>query len=121
MGRELDRRDSTPGGVPSWMAAMRAAVFDAVTATDMVEITQSIVTKAKGGDLRAADFLFRYIVGSPAAKGQIDVTVQHGQPETVIDLGRRPDQPGPAAIRAAALKIRAQHGHANGNGSGRED
>jgi len=94
----------------AWMDAMRLAVFDAVNAHDIAEITSSIVQQAKDGDLRAAEFLFRYVIGSPAIKVHQQHTVERER--EVIDVTERNMRdPSPNTIAEAAKKIRIAHGH----------
>lgn len=76
--------------IAAWQLELRAALFDAVRPGDIRDIMAAIVTKAKKGDLKAADFLFRYAVGSP----------------TIRDVTPGPNDPSPEEIREAALKIR---------------
>lgn len=109
-----------------WMASMRAAVFDAITAGDMVDITKGIVAKAKKGDIRAAEFLFRYVVGSPAINVRQQHTVSHepaAPPPRVLDVVAMPSgpesasalrptrrtDPSPDEIAAETNRIKAAH------------
>ncbi len=48
-----------------WMEALRQSLFNAITEADMTAITKALVEKAKAGDLKATDLLFRYMVGKP--------------------------------------------------------
>lgn len=59
--RELEK---VSGGVPAWMAEMRAAMFDAVTPADIRAIMQKQVEKAKSGDPAATKLVLEYITGA---------------------------------------------------------
>jgi hypothetical protein len=59
-----------------WQARMRTAFFEAVSETDMREIVETLVAKAKTGDLGAVRILLSYGIGSPAVKVRNAVIVQ---------------------------------------------
>jgi streptomycin 6-kinase len=98
--------------VGSWQASMRAALFDGVTEGDVTEIVQSVVKKAKAGDIKAADFLFRWTIGQQAtvAIDARQIVVNQALPERAIDvLGRQPNDPTPDEIASKTLKMRHDH------------
>ena len=103
-----------------WMNAMRQAVFESIDAGDIAEITTGIVERAKKGDIRAAEFLFRYVVGSPAVKVQqnVHVTRDADGPGPIDVTERRPEDPGQLQIALAARRIKAENLAATRNGKG---
>jgi len=62
--------------VGAWMATLRESLFDAVTAGDVADIGKKLVEKAKAGDLKATDMLFKYILGDGAMKIKNAVVMQ---------------------------------------------
>ncbi len=48
-------------------AALRAALFNKVTAQDIEELAQQLLDRAKSGDLAAMKVLFNYTIGRPTA------------------------------------------------------
>jgi hypothetical protein len=83
--------------IGGWMAEMRAAVFDGIRPGDIAAITAGIVAKARGGDLKAAEFLFRYVIGAPARP----------EPQVIDVTTRQPGDPSEDQIRGAAEQIKA--------------
>jgi hypothetical protein len=51
------------GGMPPWMAKMRAAVCDIITPGDIEEIVKNQVARAKSGDPAAIKFVFDQLLG----------------------------------------------------------
>ena len=47
----------------AWALELRNAVYDAMRPADMKEVVEKIVANAKAGDLKAAQFLFDYVLG----------------------------------------------------------
>lgn len=56
-----------------WVAALKAACFNAVTTHDMTDIMKVVVKKAKKGDIQATKLLLDYLCGGKA--GGINQTV----------------------------------------------
>lgn len=71
---------STPafGGLPPWMARMRQAAVDSITETDVKEIVQSQVAKAKQGDPAAIKFVFDQLLGG-GMKGATFIQNNYGE------------------------------------------
>lgn len=90
--------------VGCWQEAMRTALYDGVKESDIGEIVRGVVAKAKKGDLKAAEFLFRWTIGQQPKVIQ-QVVVQQ-QPDAVIDLGPGPSDPSPEEIAQRTLQIR---------------
>lgn len=53
-------------GLPPWMAAMRAAAQNAITADDVREIVVEQVKRAKRGNRDALKFVFEHVIGTKA-------------------------------------------------------
>lgn len=49
--------------IVEWMDSLRAAIFDAVTESDVRDIVRGLVAKAKEGDRAAVQTLFTYCIG----------------------------------------------------------
>jgi hypothetical protein len=97
--------------VVSWQAAMRLALFNGVTQADMTEIIQNVVKKAKAGDIKAADFLFRWTIGQQAAvEVELHQTIVNPPPtQQMVDItDRRPSDPSPEEIKSKSLKMRQE-------------
>jgi hypothetical protein len=58
-------------------AALRKALIDAVTETDLQEIAAILLLKAKQGDLAAVKLLFSYIIGKPEKAADPDTLDRH--------------------------------------------
>ena len=85
--------------VTCWQAAMRTAMYDGVTEADIAEIVRSVVSRAKKGDLKACEFLFRWTMGQPTVKVQNAVILG--------DMtGPAANDPTPEEIAAKTLQIR---------------
>lgn len=93
--------------VADWMARLRAALFDAVTETDVAEIAGSLVKKAKEGDLQATRLLFSYVLGSSSVNVKQAVIVQ-GEPSR-LPLGVANALPG-TEPKIIAMQDRAANG-----------
>lgn len=63
---------------------LRSAMLGAVTKADMVEVTQTVLRLAKGGDLDAAELLYDRVFGKPI---QRDEELQSLIDETTARLG----------------------------------
>jgi hypothetical protein len=102
--------------IGAWQTGLRTAVFDAVRPSDIAGIFKAQVEKAKKGDLRAAEFVMRYCVGSPTVRVEQRHEVEHSdRSERVIEVsGPGPSDPAPDQIRAAAERIRAERKSLNG-------
>ena len=65
-----------PGGpgpaFPRRVAALRAALLDAVTPADVIAVIRALVEAAKGGDVAAAKVFLDRILGSPLAVDVIE-------------------------------------------------
>ncbi len=85
--------------VSCWQQAMRTALYDGVSEADIGEIIRQVVKKAKAGDLKAADFLFRWTMGQPTVKVQNAVFMAD---PTVP----RESDPSPDEIAMKTLQIR---------------
>ena len=101
---------------------MRAALFDGISQADMAQIIKSITAKAKQGDLKAADFLFRWILGSPQTVVNVHQTHEVKQEPRVIEVQPREEwgtDPPPDKIAEQATKLRenreARAGRLNGS------
>jgi hypothetical protein len=58
-------------------AALRKALIDAVTETDLQEIAAILLLKAKQGDLAAIKLLFGYVIGKPEKSTDPDTLDRH--------------------------------------------
>jgi hypothetical protein len=71
--------DVQPFNLPPWLAAMRAAVQEAITPEDIKAMVKAQVEKAKAGDPAAMKIVFDQFLGGAALKGatfiQKNVTV----------------------------------------------
>lgn len=87
--------------VTCWQQAMRTAMYDGVTESDIGEIVRSVVARARKGDLKAAEFLFRWTIGRPEVKVQNAVFLAD-------PTAARPGDPTPEEIAQKTLQIREQ-------------
>lgn len=62
-----------PVGIGDWASRLRAATFNAVNESDMTEVMQAVVKRAKAGDLAAAKLLLDYMAGG--RQGNVRQTV----------------------------------------------
>jgi len=85
--------------VTCWQAAMRTAMYDGVTESDIAEIVRSVATRAKKGDLKACEFLFRWTMGQPTVKVQNAVIMGDMS-------GPRENDPTPEEIAIRTLQVR---------------
>jgi hypothetical protein len=99
MGSEI-RRNSE---VSCWQQAMRTALYDGVSEGDIGEIVRQVVKKAKAGDLKAAEFLFRWTMGRQELKVQNAVFLADPS-------GPRESDPSPEEIAQKTLQIREARG-----------
>lgn len=103
MSNEIKRSSE----VSSWQAAMRAALFDGVTEGDMAEIVKGLVQRAKKGDLKATDMLFKWTMGQPQVTVNRTVVMNRVDEVETIDVTHRlPDDPTPEEIAERRLVIR---------------
>lgn len=65
-----------PIGVGDWAARLRAATFNAVNESDMTEVMQAVVKRAKAGDLAAAKLLLDYMAGGRTGGVRQTVVIQ---------------------------------------------
>ncbi len=77
--------DRALAGLPPWMAKMRAAATNAITETDIAEIVQNQVKRAKAGDQNAIKFVFDQVLGGAQLKGATFIQNNFG--------GESPDKP----------------------------
>lgn len=67
-GRFLPGNPGGPGNpYARHVAALRRALFDALTPDDVADVVAGLLRKARRGDVRAAELIFRYSIGEPAA------------------------------------------------------
>lgn len=95
------RNELQLNGFQSWMEAMRSSVQKAIDATDVREIIEAQVARAKKGDPRAADFVMKLFLHQPQRLSQ------HVHLEQPIN-GHRED-PTPAEISRSAEAIKQLH------------
>lgn len=107
-GRDARGRfaEGNPGGPGNphagQVAKLRSALLDAVSATDVEEIIQGVLKRAKEGDLRAAKMLLDYSIGRPRPAAELpdESTSNMTNPPvhvTVVmdpEMGRRELAPG---------------------------
>ena len=75
--RLIESEVQTPyAEVGQWMATLRAACFNAVKPSDMTEIMETVVRKAKKGNLTATKLLLDYLAGGRGGGPKQIVTVQ---------------------------------------------
>lgn len=85
--RTLTLRDAAeaapaPSGVGAWADRLRAAAYDAVKESDIQEVIQAQLVKAKAGDQKAAKFVLDFLTGG-APKVQLQKVVVYKQSRTV--------------------------------------
>jgi hypothetical protein len=90
----------------SWQESLRTALYDGVGENDVAEIVRNITAKAKKGDLKAAEFLFRWTIGQQPKVVQQVYLNQHQPADRVVELGPRDADPSPEEIAERALAIR---------------
>ena len=72
-GRDASGRfaKGNPGGpgpaFPRRVAELRAAILDAVTPADVIDVIRALVKAAKGGDVAAAKVFLDRVLGTPLA------------------------------------------------------
>jgi len=77
-GRDANGRfaKGNPGGpgpaFPRRVAELRAAILDAVTPADVVDVIRALVKAAKGGDVAAAKVFLDRLLGTPLAVDVLD-------------------------------------------------
>lgn len=59
----------TFNGLPPWLATMRQAAMECISADDVKAIVQKQVELAKAGDEKAMKFVFEQVLGGAALKG----------------------------------------------------
>lgn len=80
-GNLLTPQDQSPLNVlPPWMLALRQAAEEAINTTDVSEIVKKQVELAKGGDQRAAKFVFDQLLGGAALKGATFIQNNYAAP-----------------------------------------
>jgi hypothetical protein len=87
----IHQPDGGPGNlqaVPQWVATMRQAAQEVISAEDVKAIVQNQVEKAKSGDQAAIKFVFDQILGGPLKGATFVQNVYHND---------SPDQTGEAA------------------------
>jgi hypothetical protein len=102
----LLKEDQSFDGLPPWMAAMRKAVTDCVSESDIKEIVQNQVKRAKDGDKDAIKFVFGQILGSDSFKGATFVQNNNygGDPA-------KPAKTKPGSVdRIEQMRLRAEAG-----------
>ncbi len=69
---------------------LRSAMLDAVTANDLAEIVQAMITKAKSGDVVAAREILDRCLGKPKHDANLAVVAQFDEPTVIVlpDNGR---------------------------------
>lgn len=72
----------------TYQANLRAAVFNGVSETDVKEVVQAIVAKAKAGDTQAQKMMFEYVLGTKTKPTQINVTNHFTNVEQAARLRR---------------------------------
>lgn len=77
-----------PEGVGAWAEKLREAAFNAVREADITELMESLIARAKGGDLAAARLVLTYLTGGGAPRVQQVVVVQQnaGGPDGTPDV-----------------------------------
>lgn len=87
------------GGVPAWMQKMREAAVGKISETDIADIVQAHVKKAKKGDLASTRFIFEQVLGGAAFKGATitqNVTEHHyhenADAEPPVEPGSKEDR-----------------------------
>lgn len=89
--------------IVSWQDSMRAALYDGMSAGDVVDIVNSIKNKAKQGNIPAAEFLFKWVIGNP--------TIQVQNAAIMVAERKSPSQ---TEIRERALEIKNERMMGNG-------
>jgi hypothetical protein len=90
----IHQPDGGPGNlqaVPQWVATMRQAAQEVISAEDVKAIVQNQVEKAKSGDQAAIKFVFDQILGGPLKGATFVQNVYHnGFPRPDRRRGARP-------------------------------
>ena len=96
-------------GTTAWADALRQSVYDGISEADMKDVVAAIVKQAKAGDLKAAQFLFDYLLGGKPQVVDQRHLVMHA--EAPLRHGPADRSEGPFRRRKlAALTARAQNG-----------
>lgn len=66
---DLTQFPETSPSIPEWMTKMRAAAQACISESDIQEIVQKQVERAKQGDAQAMKFVFEQVLGGAAFKG----------------------------------------------------
>lgn len=93
-----------------WQTRMRTAFFEAVSEDDMRQIVESLVAKAKAGDMAAIRMLLSYGIGSPTVKVQNAVIMN--DPKPLAPLPIAPAKVLPGAAKLDVFAQRAANGQA---------
>ncbi len=93
----------------SWQESIRNAMYDGVSESDIAEIIRNIVSKAKGGDLKAAEFLFKWTMGQPSVHVKNAAIMVNGSNRPRLRV--EPDSPTQEEIALRALDVRKANGH----------
>lgn len=94
-----------------WQDTMRQALMQSVKAEDIKEIAENLVTRAKAGDKKAIDLLFRYVLGGTGVHVKKAVIVTNappprGGPDEGDLILPSPEGPPTAAQPGSPEKIR---------------
>lgn len=100
--------------VSYWQESMRNALYDGVSAADVAAIVKSLVERAKKGDLKATELLFKWTMGQPQVKVVVQpadqvIDVGPARPaDQVADANPRRGEPTPEEIAEHSLRIRSE-------------
>ena len=98
----------------TYQSKLRQAVFDAVSESDVKDIVEGIVEKAKAGDEKATKMVFDYVLGSsqPVSLTQNNYHEHHHSNDGDGPPSTPPLKPGesPSVDRLDALQRRAVNG-----------
>lgn len=97
---------ATAQAVPPWIAAMREAAQGCLSPDDVKEIVRNQVAKAKGGDQRAIDWVFKQLVGTGQPMTVIQQNVYGGELDPFRPTRGQPGSP----LKKRLMAIRAEAG-----------
>ncbi len=95
MSNELARQTQT---MPAWITAMRAAAQSAISESDIKEIVEAQLKRAKSGDSAAIKFIFDQVIGMKGmtliqnnfpADPDEPTSAKRGTPDKVSVMARR--------------------------------
>lgn len=95
----------------TYQARLRKAVYDGISEADVADVVKSLVVKAKAGDPKAIDMLFKHVLAAETTPQQLVQNNYYGdEAKPKLKRNGEPSKGAPSDSKLSVLRTRAEAG-----------